>query len=253
MNRFAREKMAKDTLEYIETKSKDKVSSIYYESEELKKIKQKNINAKEEIKTEIDVRCQDVVWTVIKEDGPITVLNFASAKNPGGGWLNGSQAQEEAIARSSTMYQHIKDVHEFYKNPKHHKNGFYDSDIIYSENISMIKNPSDKYFDNPIPFNMITSCAVNVSALPNANKDEVYKAMKERIENIIEVAILNDTKTLVLGAFGTGVFKNPPMEVARIFKEVIHSERYRNKIPKIIFSIVGENYLVDIFKVVKTP
>lgn len=33
------------------------------------------------------------------------VLVFASAKNPGGGYLNGSAAQEESVCRSSGLYQ----------------------------------------------------------------------------------------------------------------------------------------------------
>ena len=34
----------------------------------------------------------------------IGVLNFASAKNAGGGFLGGSQAQEESLARNSALY-----------------------------------------------------------------------------------------------------------------------------------------------------
>ena len=40
--------------------------------------------------------------------GDVVCLNFASAKNPGGGFLNGSQAQEESLARASGLYACIR-------------------------------------------------------------------------------------------------------------------------------------------------
>jgi uncharacterized protein (TIGR02452 family) len=40
----------------------------------------------------------------------IGALNFASAKNPGGGFLNGSEAREESLARSSALYASLQQV-----------------------------------------------------------------------------------------------------------------------------------------------
>src|SRR5688500_5061131 len=46
---------------------------------------------------------------------PVGVLNVASAKNPGGGFLGGAQAQEESLARSSGLYASLRWVSGFYE------------------------------------------------------------------------------------------------------------------------------------------
>ena len=40
---------------------------------------------------------------LVREGGRAVALNFASAKNPGGGFVSGARAQEESLARSSAL------------------------------------------------------------------------------------------------------------------------------------------------------
>ena len=46
--------------------------------------------------------------------GDVVCLNFASTKNPGGGFLRGSQAQEESLARASGLYACISPMTGYY-------------------------------------------------------------------------------------------------------------------------------------------
>src|SRR5687768_2121949 len=70
---------------------------------------------------------------VLSRSYPHTVcLNFASAKHPGGGFLSGSQAQEESLARSSGLYATLQTQPAFYAFHRQQSNSLYSDHIIFS-------------------------------------------------------------------------------------------------------------------------
>ncbi|WP_276311147.1 TIGR02452 family protein [Paenibacillus nanensis] len=54
----------------------------------------------------------------------ICCLSFASAKQPGGGFLTGARAQEESLARSSGLYPAISQMTEMYEHNARLQTGF---------------------------------------------------------------------------------------------------------------------------------
>lgn len=80
-------------------------------------------------------------------------------------------------------------------------------------------------------------------AAPNANliKDPqiLQQTMKERIERILTAFEVNGDENLVLGAFGCGVFRNNPIEVANTFRELLQSNRFEHSFKRIIFAITN--------------
>jgi uncharacterized protein (TIGR02452 family) len=72
----------------------------------------------------------------------VGVLNFASAKNPGGGFRKGANAQEESLVRSSSLYLSLSQDRlftEFYGYHRRTKDGIYSHRIIYSPRVTIFK------------------------------------------------------------------------------------------------------------------
>lgn len=59
-------------------------------------------------------------------------LVFASAKNPGGGFLGGAKAQEESIARSSALYPCLLAAPDFYAFHRGQRDLRYSDRVVYS-------------------------------------------------------------------------------------------------------------------------
>lgn len=200
-------------------------------------------------------RTLEAAEAYVKQGKKVTILNFASATNPGGGVRNGSSAQEEAICRCTTLFpclntQEMWDG--FYGPHRNAHNPLYNNDCIYTPNIKVFKSDIDfpetmeenEWWD----VNVITCAAPNLRAVPSnrmnpfagdkkaeISQEELRELLRGRVERIFQVALASEVDVLVLGAFGCGAFRNPPRLMAEVFKE--YTEKYRKYFEVIEYAV----------------
>lgn len=150
----------------------------------------------------------------------VAVLNFASAKNPGGGFMGGSQAQEESLARASGLSACLESKFEMYEVNRKTKTGLYLDYMIYSPDVPVFRNDDDQLLDTPYSVSFITAPAVNAGSVRKNYPEEeelIEPTMIARTEKVLSLATAYQHEVLVLGAWGCGVFKNNPEDIARYF------------------------------------
>lgn len=178
-----------------------------------------------------------------EENDNVLCLNFASARNPGGGFLGGSQAQEESIARASGLYPTLTKCEAYYLTNRNMKSCFYSDYMIYSPDVPIFKDEYGKCIETFKKVSVITAPAVNTGVVKNREPErmaEIEIVMKRRISKVLAISAKHNYKVLVLGAWGCGVFQNDPNQIAKYFKEVIN-EKYKGQFEKIVFAIYARN------------
>jgi len=152
----------------------------------------------------------------------VAVLNFASAKNPGGGFQGGSEAQEESLARSGGLFACLENNRMYHVN-RQHKDPVYTNHMIYSPGVPFFRDDGGALLDDPWRCAVITAPAVNagVARKRNTSRRKIEQVMRERMHRVLSLAAQEGHDTVVLGAWGCGVFRNDPAEVAGLFDEAL--------------------------------
>ena len=170
----------------------------------------------------------------------VAALNFASARNPGGGFVNGAEAQEENLARSSALYacETGPTVHAYYSPGA---SPLYSHAIIYSPSVPVFRDDrTSELLDQPYNVSLITAAAPNAGVARKRGIDEeaILRALAERADRVLSVAARNVHDAVVLGAWGCGVFRNDPQLVAAVFARLLrgkHAGRFRH----VTFAVLG--------------
>src|SRR6185437_10556724 len=104
---------------------------------------------------------------LLRDEGAdrVLALNFASARHPGGGFLKGSQAQEESLARASGLYACIAPLRGMYDANHRFRSCLYTDHLIYSPDVPVFRADNDSLLDHPYPVSFVTAPAVNAGAV----------------------------------------------------------------------------------------
>ena len=170
--------------------------------------------------------------------GKVAVLNMASHSSPGGGWLKGATAQEEALCYRSSL---SLSLHKRYY-PFKHLTGVYTPDVVVirgdmSSGHALLV-PETKVEDLPV-VSVLSVAAIRKPDLKEIDdergngvkrmtflKDGDRLLTKGKMRLCLRMAAAKGHRLLVLGALGCGAFKNPPEDNVQCWREVLEEAEF---------------------------
>ncbi|MDP3277835.1 MAG: TIGR02452 family protein [Deltaproteobacteria bacterium] len=167
-------------------------------------------------------------------------LNFASAKNPGGGFLGGAKAQEEDLARGSSLYASLITKPAYYEQNRSQNSLLYTDHAIYSPGVVFFRGDEDALLERPFVASVLTMPAPNAGEHRKRYADDeaaITETMARRIAQVFAVARHHGDRTLVLGAWGCGVFRNEPNRVAECFAQALAHHEVTGAIARVVFAV----------------
>ena len=191
----------------------------------------------------ISVVPHDTITTSMLDSGGgrVCILNMASPKTAGGGVRRGSVAQEECLFRCTSLYQSI--VQNFYP--------LKTDEALYTTDAVIVKDRHYVPLETPFKIDCVTIAAVNLNNTlrPDRVKAADYvDVMKNKIRLMLSLA--KGCDTVVLGAWGSGVFKNDTKEITQMFYDILVTEGWRYMFNDVVFGVINDtNSVADNFRI----
>ncbi|MEZ4445373.1 MAG: TIGR02452 family protein [Polyangiaceae bacterium] len=173
----------------------------------------------------------------------VVALNFASARNPGGGFLNGAKAQEEDLCRCSGLYPTLLPQRGYYDANRATPSLLYTDHAIYSPRVPFFRvRGRDEPIAEPFLVSVITAPAPNTRPLlakdPEAGP-AIVETFLRRWRIVLGIAAEQGHAAIVLGAWGCGAFGGDPRVAATTARRALGDPRLAGRFRRIVFAIPG--------------
>ena len=182
--------------------------------------------------TTIEVRLVGAERALLQARGKACVIDPASYRYPGSGYINGAWTTEAALCAYSNLYQILEGLTEaFYDQNRNDVRG-----ELYSDRALFL--PEVTFTEGGMKKRCVVVCAPPdcKRALERHRSDaEIAGDLANRIETAMRIAAAQEIDTLVIPAFGCGAQGNDKQQVAQLFKQWL--DEHPGQFQTVVFAI----------------
>ncbi|KAL2888630.1 hypothetical protein HOO65_030131 [Ceratocystis lukuohia] len=191
--------------------------------------------------------------------GPrVAAMNFANARTPGGGYIRGAMAQEEALCYRSSLYMSLKGA----TYPWNIDHVLYTPDVLVHRRDTrahhqLFTDVDPRITTADLPVISIISVAAETrvrlafgsaesrSAGHLVKRPEIFAQKRERdhyklkLRMSLRALATHGHSAVVMGALGCGVFRNPVHDAALCWREVLTEPEFKGWFSHVWFAVMG--------------
>jgi len=115
--------------------------------------------------------------------------------------------------------------------------------VIYSPDVPVFRDDHGALLADPYFCSFLTCPAVNAKVVLERDRSRgpvIRAAMGARIERVLQVSVVHGHDTLILGAWGCGVFGNDCRQVAELFHRSLTSG-FHGAFARVVFAVLDSS------------
>ncbi|PKN55579.1 MAG: TIGR02452 family protein [Deltaproteobacteria bacterium HGW-Deltaproteobacteria-14] len=181
----------------------------------------------------------------------VAVLDFASAVEPGGGFIRGARAQEEDLCRCSGLFPCLAPQRAYYARNRVPREQLWDpavaerahlytDHVLYAPRVPFFRTRGSAPPDAPWLASVIVAPAPNAGSALAVDPDlapRIAPILYRRAAHVLGLARALGHRALVLGAWGCGAFGNDPVVAADAFGRWLEAPANRGAFERVVFAV----------------
>jgi len=164
--------------------------------------------------------------------GDACALNFANETTPGGLYRRGAKAQEEALC------QQIPQLCSALEAVQHTAYPIEPGTALLTLGLPVVRRGGTYELCASLGEVNIISAAMPCQDPASDIAPDWEDTVTLRIRSVLRAGLRSGKPNLILGAFGCGMFGNPPGSVAKIFEQQLSSAEFRGAFGAVVFAIL---------------